>query len=76
MGITGVRILSLRKAPTTIECVDHYDHVAKLVGVEHVGIGSNIDLDGYDALPGDYKKWLRSLNKSSYTFRAKWIRMA
>ena len=51
--------------------LDHYDHVAKLVGVEHVGVGSDIDLDGYDALPEDYKKWLRSLYKSSYAFRAK-----
>lgn len=39
--------------------------------VEHVGVGSDIDLDGYDALPEDYKKWLRSLYKSSYAFRDK-----
>ena len=52
MGITGVRNFVSPKEPTTIENVlDHYDHVAKLVGVEHVGIGSDIDLDGYDALP-------------------------
>jgi len=52
MGITGVRNFVSPKALTTIENVlDHYDHVAKLVGVEHVGIGSDIDLDGYDALP-------------------------
>ena len=72
MGITGVRNFVSPKEPTTIENVlDHYDHVAKLVGVEHVGIGSDIDLDGYDALPEDYKKWLRSLYKSSYAFRDK-----
>ncbi len=60
------------KEPTTIENVlDHYDHVAKLVGVEHVGVGSDIDLDGYDALPEDYRKWLHSLYKSSYAFREK-----
>lgn len=72
MGITGVRNFVSAKEPTTIENVlDHYDHVAKLVGVEHVGIGSDIDLDGYDALPEDYRKWLRSLYKSSYAFRQK-----
>ena len=72
MGITGVRNFVSPKEPTTIENVlDHYDHVAKLVGVEHIGIGSDIDLDGYDALPEDYKKWLRSLYKSSYAFRDK-----
>ena len=72
MGITGVRNFVSAKEPTTIENVlDHYDHVVKLVGVEHVGVGSDIDLDGYDALPDDYKKWLRSLYKSSYAFRDK-----
>jgi len=72
MGITGVRNFVSAREPTTIENVlDHYDHVAKLVGVEHVGVGSDIDLDGYDALPEDYKKWLRGLYKSSYAFRDK-----
>ncbi len=72
MGITGVRNFVSPKEPTTIENVlDHYDHVAKLVGVEHVGVGSDIDLDGYDALPEDYRKWLHSLYKSSYAFREK-----
>jgi membrane dipeptidase len=70
MGITGVRNFVSAKEPTTIKnVIDHYDHVAKLVGVEHVGVGSDIDLDGYDALPDDYKKWLRGLYKSSYAFR-------
>jgi membrane dipeptidase len=33
----------------TIEHVlDHIDHLVKLVGVEHVGIGSDVDLDGRD----------------------------
>ena len=72
MGITGVRNFVSPKEPTTIENVlDHYDHVAKLVGVEHVGVGGDIDLDGYDALPEDYRKWLHSLYKSSYAFREK-----
>ena len=28
--------------------LDHVDHIAKLVGVEHVGVGSDVDLDGRD----------------------------
>jgi membrane dipeptidase len=33
----------------TIEHVlDHIDHLAKLAGVEHAGIGSDVDLDGRD----------------------------
>jgi membrane dipeptidase len=72
MGITGVRNFVAPKEPTTIESLlDHYDYVAKLVGVEHVGVGSDIDLDGYDAMPDDYKKWLRGLYTASYAFRDK-----
>ena len=52
MGITGVRMFVKGDEPTTIEHVlDHFDHVAKLVGVEHLGVGSDIDLDGYDDMP-------------------------
>lgn len=72
MGITGVRNFVSNKEPTNIETLlDHFDHVAKHVGVEHVGVGSDYDLDGYDAMPEDYKKWLRGLYKASYGFRDK-----
>ncbi|MBI3405329.1 MAG: membrane dipeptidase, partial [Acidobacteria bacterium] len=51
MGITGVRMFVLDHEPTTVEHVlDQFDHVAKLVGAEHLGVGSDIDLHGYDAL--------------------------
>jgi membrane dipeptidase len=49
MGITMVRGFVQASGPATIEDVlDHIDHVANLVGVEHVGIGSDVDLDGRD----------------------------
>jgi membrane dipeptidase len=52
MGISSVRMFVHRNGSATIEDVlDHFDHVAKLVGVEFVGVGSDIDLDGYDRLP-------------------------
>jgi len=70
MGISGVRMFVTAKEPTTIENVlDHYDHVAKLVGVEHVGVGSDIDLDGYDKMPPEERKALHGNYKSSYAFR-------
>ena len=54
MGITGVRNFVKDREPTTIEdIVDHIDHVVKLVGIEHVGIGSDSDLMGYDHMPKD-----------------------
>jgi membrane dipeptidase len=70
MGITGVRMFVRDKEPTTIEdIVDHIDHVAKLVGIEHVGIGSDSDLLGYDKMPADQLKQLRAAYKASYAFR-------
>ena len=52
MGVTGVRQLVSRREPVTVDnVIDHFDHVVHLVGIEHVGIGSDIDLDGYDKLP-------------------------
>jgi membrane dipeptidase len=72
MGITGVRMFVTAKEPTTIEDVlNHYDHVAKLVGVEHLGVGSDIDLYGYDALPDPMRKALHAGYKASYAFRDK-----
>ena len=72
MGITGVRNFVRDREPTTVEhVVDHIDHVAKLVGIEHVGIGSDADLNGYDDMPADQLKMLLGLYKSSYAFRDK-----
>lgn len=72
MGISGVRMFVKGTEPTTIEdIVGHFDHVAKLVGVEHVGIGSDADLLGYDKMPAELNKQLRASYKSSYAFRAK-----
>lgn len=49
IGITMVRYFVRAGGPTTIEDVlDHIDHVVQLVGVEHVGLGSDVDLDGRD----------------------------
>jgi membrane dipeptidase len=72
MGITGVRMFVKRDEPTTIEhFLDHYDHVAKLVGPQHLGIGSDIDLDGYDDMPAEENRRLRAGYKGSYGFRDK-----
>ena len=72
MGITGVRMFVRDREPTTIEHVlDHFDHVAQLVGPEHLGVGSDIDLDGYDDMPPEANKQLRAGYKGSYGFREK-----
>ena len=45
----------LRRLPpvTVTRIVDHIDHIVKLVGIDHVGIGS--DFDGVQAVPSDLK---------------------
>lgn len=71
MGITGVRNFVRDREPTTVgHIVDHIDHVVKLVGIEHVGVGSDADLTGYDAMPPDQLK-KRASYKSNYAFRDK-----
>jgi len=55
LGITAVRRFVRDTDPVTIEHVlDHFDHAVKLVGMEHVGLGSDFDLDAHPAydIPG------------------------
>ncbi|HEV7669243.1 MAG TPA: membrane dipeptidase [Thermoanaerobaculia bacterium] len=51
MGIATVRAF-LGGEPTIEGLLDHFVHVAQLVGVEHVGIGSDCDLDLSDPATG------------------------
>ncbi|MBL8179268.1 MAG: membrane dipeptidase [Bryobacterales bacterium] len=77
MGITAVRMFVRASEPTTIgHVIDHFDHVRKLTGIEHLGIGSDIDLDGYDAMPADQRARLRAFYRNragadTYAFRDK-----
>jgi membrane dipeptidase len=49
IGVTMVRGFVRAGGPATIEHVlDHIDHIVKLAGIEHVGVGSDVDLDGRD----------------------------
>ena len=52
MGITAVRAF-VGANPNTEDWLDHFDHVARLVGVEHVGIGSDVDLAARDPKTGE-----------------------
>ncbi len=50
MGIAFIRFMIRPEAPVTVDhVVDHFDHVIRLVGAEHVGIGSDLDLQGLGA---------------------------
>jgi membrane dipeptidase len=55
LGITAVRQFVRNAGNATIEDVlNHFDHAVKLVGVEHVGLGSDFDLDAHPSydIPG------------------------
>ncbi len=72
IGITGVRMFVKGDEPTTVQHVlDHFDHVRKLIGPDHLGVGSDMDLYGYDAMPPEDNKRLRAGYKGSYAFREK-----
>lgn len=72
MGITGVRMFVRDRDPTTVaHMADHIDHVVKLTAIEHVGIGSDADLNGYDDMPPDQYEQLKAGYKASYAFRDK-----
>ena len=71
-GITGVRNFVKGSEPTTVEDVlNHFDHVKRLIGPEHLGVGSDMDLDGYDDLEPEALRQLRANYKDSYSFRDK-----
>ena len=55
MGIGFIRFMIRQQAPVTVEHVaDHVDYVIKLVGEDHVGIGSDLDMAGIGApIPKD-----------------------
>jgi membrane dipeptidase len=51
-GVIGVNFISFMvkdHEPVTVDdVIDHFDHVSRLVGVEHVGIGSDVGIESND----------------------------
>jgi membrane dipeptidase len=71
MGITVVPAFVGKRLPVTLDDVlDHFDYVAKLVGVEHVGLGSDSDVDAIDPKTGRIRPRydVRGLRQSRRTF--------
>jgi membrane dipeptidase len=69
IGLTGVRHFVRATDPVTIEdALDHFDHVVKLVGIEHVGIGSDTDLDGRDTGAGNLRYDIAGLNRRNRVY--------
>jgi len=52
MGINFISSMIKAHEPTTVDdVIDHIDHVSKLAGVEHVGVGSDIGIESNDFMP-------------------------
>lgn len=49
MGITCIAFMVKGSEPVTVDnVIDHYDHVRDLVGIEHVGLGSDAGVESND----------------------------
>jgi len=71
MGITVVRAFVGGRSPGVDDVLDHFDHVARLVGVEHVGLGSDVSHDAVDPETGRAKPpyAIRGLNLETRVFQ-------
>lgn len=53
MGITVIPAFVRQGRPATLDDIlDHFDHVVRLAGIEHVGLGSDADVDALDPATG------------------------
>jgi membrane dipeptidase len=71
MGITAVRAFVSQPAePSLDNLLDHFDHVARVAGPEHVGLGSDVDVDARDPRSGRVRPAyaIRGLNPARRTF--------
>ncbi len=65
IGLTSIRHFVRAQDPVTIEnMLDHFDHAVRVAGIEHVGIGSDTDLDGRDRSTGPARYDIAGLNNS------------
>src|SRR5205085_4310067 len=71
MGISVVRAFVGGSDPTLDDVLEHYDHAIQVAGVEHVGMGSDLDVRGRDpatgALAGLYR--IRGLDPVARVFQ-------
>jgi membrane dipeptidase len=52
MGITMVRAFVGRGSPSLLDLMAHFEHAFKVAGIEHVGIGSDVDVEALDPSTG------------------------
>jgi membrane dipeptidase len=52
MGVTVVRAFVGAGRPGLENVLDHFDHIASVAGIEHAGLGSDVDPTGLDPKTG------------------------
>jgi len=77
MGLSILRAFVRDQEPTTIEhFLDHVDHIARIAGIEHVGIGSDQDIAVVEPDVGAQSAYYRNLPpkvREFYRFREKTV---
>lgn len=69
MGINFIAFMVKNRQPVTIDdVIDHVDYVSKMIGIEHVGFGSDIGLESNDL--GDPEMLHRMLAGADPRYRA------
>jgi membrane dipeptidase len=64
MGITDIAFMVKATDPVTVEdVVNHFDHVRDLVGIEHVGVGSDAGIESNDLGSAAAKDMLNKADK-------------
>lgn len=74
MGLTTVNVMVKRDLPVTMQdFIDHIDHIVKLVGIDHVALGSDTLVRGWPTDPKVKDEFLANYGephfKNSYRFR-------
>lgn len=70
MGINFIAFMVKSHQPVTIDdVIDHVDYVSKMIGIEHVGFGSDIGLESNDL--GDPAMLRRMLTRADPRYRAR-----
>lgn len=76
MGISNFNWFVSDKPRSTLDdLLDHYDYVIELVGIDHVGIGSDFELTGYPGVDGE-EMWRKHLSiysaQEQKTLKVRW----
>ena len=69
MGVTMIRSFCRSQGPATIaDVLDHIGHIVRLAGVEHVGIGTDVDLEGHDGRAPEKKTFVDGVHYEQKIF--------